>query len=262
MAKGREAEILKHDPFLQQYEKVSGKVKENSRNLINILIGVGVAVALIVIAWLIYSRRVSNAAESLAEAYRVNDATVANPIPPDVKGYVFTTQDEKHRKAYEAFTKAATDYSSYNGEIGRYYAAAHQLYFEPEKAEATLKELAGKNSGIGLQAQMALAGRYEAAGKFDEAIATYQKLVSNPGELSVFLLKLKLARSFEGANKPKEAADLYFELASNEELRTTGIGTEAISRLTVIDPSRVEKLPEVKAQPGIGGVTNPPIKVG
>ena len=254
MAKGQAAAGLKHDPLLDQYVKVSGKVKENSRNLTNILIGVAVVGALALIGWLIYSRRVNNAAEAMAEGFRVNDAVVQNPIPAGVQGYAYTTQDEKHRKAHEAFSKAANEYPSYNGGLGRYYAATHQLAFEPEKAEATLKELAAKDSPIGLQAQMALGGRYESAGKFDDAVATYQKLVAKPGDLSVYLLKLKLARSLEGAGKSKEAADVYFELAGADDVRETGIGTEATSRLTIIDPDRVEKLPAPKPKPGIGGL--------
>lgn len=259
MAKGQGATA--HDPLLDQYIKVSGKVKENSRTLINVLIGIAVALAVIVIAWLLYARRVNNAAESMAEAFRVNDAIVANPIPPNVQGYAYTTEDEKHRKAFEAFTKAANDAPSYNGEMGRYYAATHQLYFEPEKAEATLKEMAAKDSPIGAQAQMALAGRYEASGKFEDAIALYKKLEAKPGDLSVPFIKLKLARSLEGTGKAKEASDIYFEIASDKDIRPTGLGTEAISRLTIIDPERVEKLPAPETKPGIGGVSSAPITV-
>src|SRR6266508_564515 len=69
---------------------------------------------------------------------------------------------EKHRAAYQAFTQAANEYPSYNGDTGRYFAAVHQLYFDPDKAEATLKELAQKGSDVGAQARMALAQRYEA----------------------------------------------------------------------------------------------------
>jgi tetratricopeptide (TPR) repeat protein len=262
LAKGRDvAEDLKHDPLLEKYVKVSGKVQENSRQIINILIGVAVVAAVVLIGWLIYSRRVNSAAEGMAEAFRVNDAIVANPIPPNVQGYAFTTQDEKHRKAFEAFTKAANDYPSYNGDLGRYYAATHQLAFEPEKAEVALKELAAKDSSVGVQAQMALAGRYESAGKYDDAIAIYKKLESKPGDLAPALIKLKLARSLEAGNKSKEAADIYFGLAGDNDVRSTGIGTEALSRLTIIDPDRVEKLPPPETKPGIGGLGGAPISV-
>lgn len=259
MAKGQDATA--HDPLLNQYIKVSGKVKENSRTLINVLIGIAVALAIIIIGWLIYSRRVNNAAESMAEAFRVNDAVVANPIPPNVQGYAYTTEDEKHRKAYEAFTKAANDAPSYNGEMGRYYAATHQLYYEPDKAEATLKDMATKDTPIGAQALMALAGRYEALGKYEDAITAYKKLEAKPGDLSVPFVKLKLARSLESAGKPKEAAEIYFAIASDKDVRSTGLGTEAISRLTIIDPERVEKLPPAETKPGLGGMSSAPITV-
>jgi tetratricopeptide (TPR) repeat protein len=252
LAKGRvTTEQLKSDPLMDQYIKTTGWVQQRSRPLMSYLTVAAVVIAVALIAWLLFSRRATNAAESLAEAFRVNEALVQNPIPPNVQGYAFTTQDEKHRKAYEAFTKAANDYSSYNGDLGRYYAATHQLYFEPEKAEATLKELAQKDSPVGIQARMALAGRYEASGKNDEAVAEYNKLKDKPGELSPFLIKLKIARAYEAAGKNKEAADLYFEIASDKDIRSTTVGNEAVTRLTVLDPERVEKLPAPEAKSGM-----------
>jgi tetratricopeptide (TPR) repeat protein len=252
LAKGR-AQSLKSDPLMDQYVKTTGWVQERSKPLMTYLTVAAAVIALALIVWLIFSRRANNAAEALAEAFRVNDALVANPIPPNAQGYVFTTQDEKHRKAYEAFTKAANDYPSYNGDLGRYYAATHQLSFEPEKAEPTLKELTQKDSPIGAQARMALAGRYEVAGKYDEAIAEYNKLKEKPGDVSVALIKLKIARTYEAAGKNKEAADLLFEIASDKDVRTTPVGNEAVTRLSVLDPERVEKLPAVDNKAGLGG---------
>lgn len=252
MAKGQ-AQNSNTDPLMEQYVKTSGWVQDNTKSLTTYLTVGVVAIAVILIGWLIYSRRNTNAAESLAEAFRVNDAIVANPIPPNTQGYAFTTQDEKHRKAYEAFTKASNDYSA-NAEIGSYYAATHQLSFEPEKAEAALKQLAQKDTPIGQQARLALAGRYEAVGKFDEALAEYNKLKEKPGELSVNFIKLKIARTLEAAGKNKEAADLYFEIASDKDVRTTTVGSEAVTRLTGIDPERVEKLPEPEPKSGPGGM--------
>ncbi len=252
MAKGQSRQ-LKSDPLMDQYVKTTEWVQERSKPLANYFIIAAVVIALALIAWLIISRRATNAAEALAEAFRVNEAVVANPVPPGVTGYAFTTQDEKHRKAYEAFTKAANDYSSQIGDLASYYAATHQLAFEPEKGEASLKQLAEKNSPVGAQVRMALAGRYEAAGKYDAALAEYNKLKASPGELSVPLIKLKIARTLEAAGKNKEAADLLFEIASDKDVRTTGIGSEAVTRLTTLDPERVEKLPAPEPKPGLGG---------
>jgi tetratricopeptide (TPR) repeat protein len=262
VAKGRvSAQQLKRDPLIEQYLATNAWVKERSRPILTYLTVAGVVIALALIAWLIFSRRSTNAAEALAEAFRINEAVVDNPIPPNVQGYAFTTQEEKHKKAYEAFEKAARDYSS-NSEVGRYYAATHQLYFEPEKAEATLKELAQKDSAVGKQARLALAGRYLATGRYDQAIEEYKKLKDNPGDLAKAVIELGMARAYDAQGKTKEAVDLYFSIASDKDVRSTGVGNEAVSRLTLLDPDKVEKLPPLDPSTSpFGGTGGAPISV-
>ncbi|MBS1788983.1 MAG: tetratricopeptide repeat protein [Acidobacteria bacterium] len=243
MAKGRaSAQDLKRDPLMQQYVATSAWAKSNSRPLLKWLTVAAVVVAVVAIGWMLYSRRANNAAEELAEAFRWNDAIVANPVPANPQGYVATSEDDKHHKAYEAFTKAANDYPSFYGDLARYYAAVHQLYFEPEKAEATLKELSGKTSDVGQQAQMALAQRYEAAGKNEEAIAEYQKLKSKPGAVTA-LIDFNIARVYEAMGKKDEAVNLYFNIANNKDYRSTSLGTNCVNRLTVLAPEKVDQLP-------------------
>ena len=126
MAKGRvSAQQLKRDPLMEQYVATSVWAKSNSRPILKWLTIAAVVIAVAAIVWMIFSRRSNNAAEVLAEGFRWNEAQVANPIPPNPVGYYATSEDEKHRKAYEAFTKAANDYSSYYGDLARYYAATH-----------------------------------------------------------------------------------------------------------------------------------------
>lgn len=241
---------------MEHYLTTSTWMKERQRHILRWVTIAAVVVALAVIVWLMLSRRQSAAAEAMAEAFRYKMALVANPIPANPAGYAFTTEDEKNRRAFEAFEKAARDYPSINGEIGRYLAATHQMSFEPEKAEATLKELSTKDSEVGAQAHLALAQRYEATGKFAEAIAEYQKLKANPHNVAVANIDLAMARTYEAQGKLKEAADLYFAIASTKELRTGPIGNLSVSRLTVIAPERVEQLPAAEpASPfaGMGG---------
>jgi tetratricopeptide (TPR) repeat protein len=197
------------------------------------------------IIWMVLSRRARSAGESMANAMAVHQAIVANPIPPNLPTgqWAFSTEDEKNRKAYEAFTKAANEYPSYNGDVARYFAATHQLHFEADKAEATLKDLAQKDSDVGAQARMALAERYESIGKYDDAIAEYQKLKAKPGAIPPALIDMNMGRVYEAMGKNNEAADLYFAIANNKELRASGLGTTAVTRLTVLAPERVEKLP-------------------
>ncbi len=257
MAKGRaSAQNLKRDPLMQQYVATTSWAKGNSRPILKWLTIAAVIIAVVGIGWMLYSRRANNAAEALAEAFRWNDAMVANPVPANPQGYVATSEDEKHRKAFEAFTKAANDYPSYYGDLARYYAAVHQVYFEPEKAEATFKELSGKDSDVGLQAQMALAQRYESSGKNEEAIAEYQKLKSKPGAVTA-LIDFNIARVYEAMGKKDEAINLYFTVASNKDYRSTGLGTNCVNRLSVLAPEKVDQLPPAEQTnpfAGLGGM--------
>lgn len=254
MAKGRvSAQQLKRDPLMEQYVKTHGWVKDRSRPLLTWLTVAAAVIALALIAWLIFSRRATNAAEAMARAYCWNDAMVANPVPANAAGCVATTEEEKHRKAYEAFEQAARDYSS-NRDLGRYLAATHQVYFEPEKAEATLKELGQQDSELGAQARLALAQRYEASGKYDEAVAEYQKLKAKPGAVPLAMIDFNIARTYEAMGKTKEAADAYFSIASNKDLRSTGLGMASVNRLTVLAPERVDQLPAPEGGSPMGGL--------
>jgi tetratricopeptide (TPR) repeat protein len=259
LAKGRvSAQQLKRDPLMEQYVATSAWAKSNSRPILKYLTVAAIVIAVAAIAWMIFSRRSNNAAEALAEGFRWNDAQVANPIPPNPTGYYATSEDEKHRKAYEAFAKAANSYSSYYGDLARYYAATHQLAFqdaaEQAKAEATLKEVSQKDSDIGSQARLALALRYEATGKYQEALDEYQKLKAKPGNVAIGQIDFNMARVYEAMGKTKEAIDLYFAIANNKDLRSIGLGTSAISRLTVLDPAKVEQLPPPEAASPLAGL--------
>jgi tetratricopeptide (TPR) repeat protein len=229
---------------MEQYMHTSAWVKERSRPIVQWLaIGVGV-IALAAVVWWFFSHRAKNAADSMAKAMAAHQAIVQNPLPTLVPGQIaFKTEDEKHREAYKAFTEAANEYPSYNGETARYFAAVHQLHFEADKAEATLKELAQKNSDVGAQARMALAQRYEASGRNDEAIAEYQKLKASPGPIPAALIDLSMGRVYEAMGKKTEAADLYFAVASNKDLRTSEVGSTAVDRLAAIAPEKVDQLP-------------------
>jgi tetratricopeptide (TPR) repeat protein len=236
---------LKRDPLMEQYIATSAWVKDRSRPIVKWLTVAAVVAAVGLIVWMFLSRRAANAAESMARAMAAHQAIVQNPLPSNLSpGQVaYTSEDEKHRKAYEAFMLAANEYPSYNGDLARYLAATHQLYFEADKAEATLKEIAEKDSDVGAQARLALAGRYAAVGKNDEAIAEYQKLKNRPGPVPPALIDLSMARVYEAAGKTREAIDLYFAIANNKDLRSTGLGTAAVNRLTVLAPEKVEQLP-------------------
>jgi len=242
VAKGRiPAQQLKHDPLMDQYVKSRTWVEGRSRPLLTGLVIAAVAVAAVLVFRFVSSSRASAAGEALAEAFRVNDAVVSNPLPPNPTGYAYATEDEKHRRAFEAFEKAARDYPSYHGDLARYFAATHQLYFDAPKAEATLKEISQQNSQVAPQARLALAERYATTGRSQEALDEFQKLKAKPGNMPAALVDFHLAQVYEAMGKTQEAAELYFNIANQD--RSSPVGTASVNRLVEIDPARIEKLP-------------------
>jgi len=241
---------------MEQYLHTSAWVKERSRPIVKWLAIAAGVIALVAVAWWFFSIRAKGAAELMAKAMAAHQAIVQNPLPTLAPGQVaFKTQDEKHREAYRAFTEAANEYPSYNGDTARYFAAVHQLHFEADKAEATLKEIAQKDSEVGAQARMALAQRYEAVGKNDDAITEYQRLKAKPGAIPPALIDLSMGRVYEAMGKTKEAADLYFAIASNKDLRGSEVGSAATDRLAAIAPEKVDQLPPPEPRfPGAGSL--------
>jgi predicted negative regulator of RcsB-dependent stress response len=130
----------------------------------------------------------------------------------------------------------------------------HQLYFESDKAEATLKDLSQKDSEVGTQARMALAQRYESTAKFDQAVQELQKLKSKPYTIPIGLIDMNLARVYEAQGKTKEAADLYFDIAKNKDWQNTQLGTTAVNRLTIIAPDKVDQLPPPERTSPLAGM--------
>jgi tetratricopeptide (TPR) repeat protein len=256
LAKGRiTAQQLKRDPLMEQYLATSEWVKQRLRPITTGLIVVVVVVAAIIIFQLISSSRKRAAQEALAVAFRHEQAVVANPLPPTSQGLAFTTEEEKHKRTYEAFDKVAREYPSFYGELARYYAATHQLYFDPTKAEATLQELAQKESSVGAQARLALAQRYETTGRFEQALAEYQKLKAKPLDIPLLQIDFNMARTYEAMGKTREASDLYFSVA--QQAIGQSLGTSAATRLTLLDPVRAEQLPEPpkSGMPSFGGLS-------
>lgn len=246
MSKGRKsARNLKHDPLVDQYIQTAAWAKSNSQPILKYAAIAGGILIIAIASYWFMSARAKNAHNAFAKAMEYNDAPVSNPKPAGLSpdAIAFTTDDAKHRAAYDAFVKAADEYPSYNGEIAGYYAAMHQLHFEPAKAEPKLKELAEKNSEVGSQARLALAERYAATAKYNEAINEYNKLKSNPGTVPTQLIDISLGRAYEAQGKGKEAIDLYFAVANNKDWRGTEIGVAAAARLAIIAPEKADQLP-------------------
>ncbi len=228
--------------------KTSAWVKPRTRP---ILMALGAVVVLGLLVWGYQwnaKRTTENAGNAFLEALKIDGAVVSDPLPPPQPGvYAYKTEDEKTRAAIAAFEKVGRDFPQY-AEVANYYAAVRQLKIDAAKGEETLKRLADKGSAVSGQARLALAQRYEIAGKYNEALAEYQKLKAAPADVPTDLIEFNLARTYEAMGKTQEAADLYFNVASRNREKPTAVNTEALNKLTLLDPARVDKLPEVKKE--------------
>jgi hypothetical protein len=242
-----------NDPLLDQYNKASDWVKPRTKTIFTALAAIA---ALLILFWIYqaFSRsNVEKAGNAFNEALKIDNAPVGDPLPQVEAGQpAFTNEEEKNKKAIEAFEKVSREHSSMYGDIAGFYAAVRQLNVDGAKGEAALKVLADKNSTVSTQARLALAERYEATNKLDDALGLYAKLKANPGEISPSLIEFNTARIYEAQGKKQEAADLYFKLAGENREKPTSVNTKALSQLSLLDPARVDKLPEAEKKDSSG----------
>lgn len=247
-------EQLKHDPLMDQYLKTSAWVQPRRKTILLALGAIGAVIALFFLYQWYAQRSAESAGNAFLEALKTDGAIVSDPLPPSLPPgqKAFKSEDEKNRAVVEAYEKVARDYPQYR-EVASYYAAVRQLKVDAVKGEAALKQLVDKNSLVSAQARLTLAERYEAAGKLNEAAAEYQKLKAAPSDVPLDLIELYLGRVSEAQGKTQEASDLYFNVASHNREKPTAVNTEALTKLTLLDPARVDKLPEVKKDDPFAG---------
>ncbi|HYE71812.1 MAG TPA: hypothetical protein VEF04_00720, partial [Blastocatellia bacterium] len=77
-----------------------------------------------------------------------------------------------------------------------------------------------------------------------EAIDELQKLKANPGDVAMTTIDLNLAEAYEAIGDKQKASDIYFDLASQFQGKQSSIGTRALTRLAILDPTRVDNLPD------------------
>jgi len=239
---------IKHrnDPLVHLYDVTQDWLQDRGRPLV-IVVGVIVGVALLYVAGsTFFSWRESRAARAFAEAYEkynapVQDSTSLTTTP--VLGKSYTDEKVKWQETAEAFEKLANDYPGYYDNLGRYYAGAAYLHFDPAKGTQLLEQVAGKNDPETSDlARLALAEHYAINGENDKAIEIFDKLASSSPNLKQ-ASQLRLAQLYEKTDQTERAVELYFEVAKAD--RATPAGSEAEKRLSAIAPDRIKDLPPV-----------------
>jgi hypothetical protein len=172
--------------------------------------GVAVGVAVLIAAYMAYSRHEQSAREEiLAKAIAVQQAPVGGASPAG--GLTFPTQEAKDQAATQTFSTLATEHSGTpEGEIAQYYLGCIQAdQGKMATAEKSFLDVSQKgDANYSSLAKLSLAQIYSSDGRDAEAEKVLRDLMAHP---TVFVSKdqstVTLAR-FLMVKKPAEARKL------------------------------------------------------
>jgi tetratricopeptide (TPR) repeat protein len=189
-------------------------LKHKQRILIILAAAVG-ALAVIVGVYLYVQSAQNKAAAAFTKALDTYHAPVMT-TPPSVPNLeTYTTNDAKNKKALEAFTTVAQDYSHYSaGRLARFYAAVCQRelgkFPEAEKEFQALSRIS--DSRLASLAKVGLASVYEMTSRAAEAEKIYKEIEANPTETVPKSTALIARADLYSKTNPTEAVTLFQQI--------------------------------------------------
>lgn len=209
---------LQHDRFrdtaISLFDRL-GTVLEGRGKAILYGIAAVVLLAILVGVWVTWSRRKADEARrALGRGIAIVSAPVTSTSPLDPDS-TYANEQERAQKAIEEFQKVVAKYGDPYRTEARYFIATNLLYVDREKGISELAELSKSNfSDIATLAKFALAQAKEADGKYDEAAQLYSQLASqNNVIITPETANVRLAMVYQEQGKKKEAADILFQVA-------------------------------------------------
>ena len=204
---------LKKDEIRETFVRGAESVASHQQ-LLWVIIGAAIVVALAVFGWNSYTQRqTAKASAALDDAMAVFQARIRAPGEPAEPGEL-TYVDEKNKAtdAERKFLEVASQYGRTRpGQVARYYAALCEILLKDfPDAEKNLTQLnSGTDDNLAGLARFQLAGVYDQEGKSSQAVDLYNQLSDKP---SVFVPKpmvlLALADHYRKTD-PAQAAKLY-----------------------------------------------------
>jgi tetratricopeptide (TPR) repeat protein len=238
------AKELRHDWFQDWYGRQAERARQHREPIRRTLMLTGLIIAVIVVTTSSYVLWKGRAERRLAEAYDIFSAEVTENPPANATARTFKTEPEKYWAALEAYRRVSTSslygFSDYD-ERAEYYEAVCRLRLNQPEGQTMLEALAKDGSTTGHLARLALAEHFVSRGEPARAETLYRELVNDPGQLPKPQLQLGLARALALQGKKSEAVNLYLEVA--RQWAEQPERTEAIARLTELDPSALDQLP-------------------
>jgi hypothetical protein len=244
------------DAFQEKGERVvegASKLFEGrGKQIRNALVGLLVLAILGGIAYVWMSRSDARAQAALGKAIEISEAPIVEIPAPDSTELTFKTQNERAAAALKAFDDVAEKDGGEIGEQARYMAATLRLRTERADAITALTEISNSSSITGELASFALAQALVEDGKLDDAIGTYNRIVSSSrGVVPADKLQFEIASILEKQGKKDEAVAKYFEIAKkgleakdkdgNPAPMTTS-ATKAKQRVEKLSPEKAKEL--------------------
>ena len=204
---------LKKDEFRETFVHGVESVASHQQ-LVWVIVGAALVVALAFFGWSTYSRRqTTKAGAALDDAMKIFQArirTAQEPAEPGQTTYV--DEKNKYTDAEKKFLEVANQYARTRpGQVARYYAALseeHLKKFDDAEKNLKLVEASGDESLAGL-ARFQLAGVYTQNNKGPQAVELYQQLVDKPTTFVPKPLVLLTLADYYRKTNPAQASKLY-----------------------------------------------------
>jgi len=228
---------------LRAFAMQARDVIDSRRRETTAIVAVAAVIGVVALAYLGWREHVQSKAHALlAEAMSVQDARVGPPPAPGTPagGLYFPTERERAQAALTKFKIAADAYPSTDaGIFARYQQAATSLSLGDVSGAAGAYHLVIDKVGDGFYGQMAKLGLAEAnvrAGKFDDAINTFEELARRKeGPLPIDGILMQLGRTYLEAGKRADAQQTFNRLV--EEYPNSPFSGDARKELDTLKKS-------------------------
>lgn len=220
MAKYKKKRVreLRHDRFrdttMGLLERLGNLLEGRGRTILYGLGGLLLAGILVIFFVKWSNRKADEARQALGRAISISTASI-NPVPiPGSTDPTFSTELERSQRAIEEFEKVAAKYGDPYKSEALFFIASNRLTVDREKAITELTELTNSSvPEVGALAKFALAQAKESDGKLDEAAQLYSDLAKqNNVSVTPDTANLLLAKVYKKLGKNKEASDVLFNL--------------------------------------------------